>query len=103
VISPFPKGNDDHDKTEIAPENVLLRLPSFVIAMLVVSRTDGIATLPAKLATFFADQLGLATFRSPLALPPIEIVQYWHERYHRDPGYRWLRSAYFDLFVKYRR
>jgi DNA-binding transcriptional LysR family regulator len=90
-------------ETEIAAENFLLRLPSFVIAMLVVSRTDAVATLPANLAMFFSEQLGLATFRSPLKLPPIEIVQYWHERYHRDPGHRWLRSAYFDLFAKYRR
>jgi DNA-binding transcriptional LysR family regulator len=89
-------------ETEIAADNFLLRLPSFVIAMLVVSRTDGVATLPANLAMFFSEQLGLATFRSPLKLPPIEIVQYWHERYHRDPGHRWLRSAYFDLFAKYR-
>jgi DNA-binding transcriptional LysR family regulator len=90
-------------ETEIAADKFLLRLPSFVIAMLVVSRTDGVATLPANLATFFAEQLELATFRSPLKLPPIEIVQYWHERYHRDPGHRWLRSAYFDLFAKFRR
>jgi DNA-binding transcriptional LysR family regulator len=90
-------------ETEIPTENILLRLPSFVVAALVVSRTDGVATLPAKLAIFFAEQLGVATFRPPVRLPPIEIVQYWHERYHRDPGHRWLRSAYFDLFAKYRR
>jgi DNA-binding transcriptional LysR family regulator len=90
-------------ETEIATENIMLRLPSFVVAMLVVSRTDGVATIPANLAVSFAEQLGLATFRPPVSLPPIEIVQYWHERAQRDPGHRWLRSAYFDLFAKYRR
>jgi len=90
-------------ETEVAQENILLRLPSFVVAMLVASRTDGVATIPAKLASFFIDQLGLASFRPPIPLPPIEIVQYWHERCHRDPGHRWLRSAYFDLFAEYRR
>ncbi len=89
-------------ETEIAAENILLRLPSFVVAMLVVSRTDGVATIPAKLA-IFAEQLGLVTFRPSIPLPPIEIVQYWHERYQRDPGHCWLRSAYFDLFAEYRR
>src|SRR5262249_45699577 len=29
-------------------------------------------------------QLNLITFA-----PPLEIAQYWHERYHRDPGHRW--------------
>ena len=27
------------------------------------------------------------------AATSIEITQYWHERYHRDPGHRWLRSG----------
>ncbi len=90
-------------ETEVAAENILLRLPTFVVAMLVVSRSEGVATLPANLAIFFAEQLGLAAFRPPILLPPIEIVQYWHERNQRDPGHRWLRSAYFDLFAKYRR
>jgi len=90
-------------ETEVAAENILLRLPSFVVAMLVVSRTDGVATIPANLTTFFSEQLGLATFRPPIPLSPIEIAQYWHEKYQRDPGHCWLRSAYFDLFAKYRR
>jgi DNA-binding transcriptional LysR family regulator len=90
-------------ETELAAENILLRLPSFVVATLVVSRIDCVATIPANLAIVFAEQLGLAAFRPPVALPPIEIAQYWHEKYQRDPGHRWLRSAYFDLFAKYRR
>jgi len=89
-------------ETEIAAENILVRLPSFVVAALVASQTEGVATIPAKLAFFFAEQLGLARFRPPIPLPQIEIVQYWHERSQRDPGHRWLRSAYFDLFSEYR-
>jgi DNA-binding transcriptional LysR family regulator len=89
-------------ETEVAAENILLRVPSFVVAMLVVSRTDGVATIPSNLATYFADQLGLATFQTPIPLPPIEIAQYWHEKSHRDPAHIWLRAAYFDLFATYR-
>jgi DNA-binding transcriptional LysR family regulator len=89
-------------EAEIASENVLLRLSSFIAAAIVASRTDSIATVPANVATFFAEHLGLATFRPPLPLPPFEIAQYWHERYHRDAGHRWLRSLSFDLFAKSR-
>jgi DNA-binding transcriptional LysR family regulator len=85
-------------EAEIAADNVLLRLPSFIAAALIASRTDGVATIPANLAMVLAEQLDLATFRPPLRLPPIEITQYWHERYQRDPGHRWLRSACFELF-----
>ena len=87
----------------LAPEQVLLRLPSFVAAALVASRTDGVATLPANLATFVAEQLGLAIFRCPIRLPPIEIAQYWHARYQRDPGHQWLRHVCFDLFARSKR
>lgn len=90
-------------EAEIAAENILLRVPSFVVAALVVSRTDGVATIPANLAIFVAEQLGLATIRPPIPLPPIEIAQYWHEKFQRDPGHRLLRSVSYGLFAKSRR
>jgi len=89
-------------ESEIPPERVLFRLPSFIVAAIVASRTDGIATLPARAATFLAEHLNLITFAPAVALPSFEIAQYWHERYHRDPGHRWFRTATFDLFAKSR-
>jgi DNA-binding transcriptional LysR family regulator len=87
-------------EAEVTPEMLLLRVPSFVAAAVVASRTDGIATIPANVAALFAEKLDLATFRPPIPLPAIEIVQYWHERYHRDPGHRWLRSLCFDVLSR---
>jgi DNA-binding transcriptional LysR family regulator len=90
-------------EAEIAAESVLLRLSSFIAAAIVASQTDGIATIPANVAIFLAEKLELATFRPPMPLPAIEIAQYWHERYHRDPGHRWLRSLCFDVLARPRR
>jgi DNA-binding transcriptional LysR family regulator len=87
----------------VAPENILVRVPSFIAAATVASQSDGVAIIPARLATVIAGPLGLATFKPILPLPTLEIAQYWHERYHRDPGHRWLRSLCFDLFGKARR
>jgi DNA-binding transcriptional LysR family regulator len=84
--------------TRIAPSNILLRVPSFLAGAIVASQTDGIVTLPANLAKSVAAPLGLAAFKTPLALPRIEIAQYWHERFHRDAAHRWLRSLTFELF-----
>jgi DNA-binding transcriptional LysR family regulator len=81
----------------IAPDRVLLRLPSFVAAAVVAARSDGVATIPANLAHDLG-RLQLAVFRPPIAIPPIEVAQYWHERYQRDPGHRWLRRACAALF-----
>jgi hypothetical protein len=32
--------------------------------------------------------------------PRIEIAQFWHERYHRDLGHKWLRPLTFELFAR---
>lgn len=83
---------------ELPAENVMLRLPSFTAAAVVTSQTDGVTTLPMKLARIMAAQLELVTFKPPVPFPPIEIAQYWHERFHRDAGHKWLRTISFELF-----
>ena len=75
-----------------------VRVPSFVTAAFVASRTDGVATMPAKLANYLNDDLALAVFRTPLNLPRIEISQLWRERVHEDRGHRWFRAAIYELF-----
>ncbi len=82
----------------IAPANVMLRVPSFIAGAIVAAETDGVATLPTNLAKRLAGPLGLVAFEAPIALPRIEIAQFWHERYHRDAGHKWLRNLTFELF-----
>lgn len=83
---------------EIPHSNVLLRVPSFIASAIVAAETDGVATLPARLAESLAGPLGLTVFKAPIDLPDIEICQYWHERFHRDSAHRWIRSMTFQLF-----
>jgi DNA-binding transcriptional LysR family regulator len=103
LVTASGTGHGAHEVAEsaleaiVAPENVLLRLPSFVAAAVVASQSDGVATVPENLARALG-RLRLATFRPPIAIPPIAVAQYWHERYQRDPGHRWLREACFALF-----
>lgn len=85
--------------SEIKPSNILLRVPSFIAGAIVAAQTDGVVTLPANLAHSLAGPLGLTVFKTPIALPRIEIAQYWHERFHRDPAHRWIRSMTFELFA----
>jgi DNA-binding transcriptional LysR family regulator len=84
----------------IAPANVMLRVPSFIAGAIVAAETDGVATLPTNLARRLAEPLGLVMFETPIALPRIEIAQFWHERYHRDAGHKWLRNVTFELFTR---
>jgi len=84
--------------SQISPSNIMLQVPSFIAGAIVAAETDGLTTLPANLAKRLAGPLGLTAFDTPIALPRIEISQYWHERYHRDAAHRWFRSITFDLF-----
>jgi DNA-binding transcriptional LysR family regulator len=84
--------------SQISPANIMLRVPSFIAGAIVAAETDGLATLPANLAKRLAEPLGLVAFEAPIALPRIEIAQYWHERYHRDVAHRWFRSVTSELF-----
>jgi DNA-binding transcriptional LysR family regulator len=84
--------------SQISAANIMLQVPSFIAGAIVAAETDGLMTLPANLAKRLAKPLGLIAFETPIALPRIEITQYWHERVHRDAAHRWLRSVTFDLF-----
>jgi len=71
---------------------VALTLPSFLAVPHVVARTDYIATVPGRFASWFARQLPLAVLKPPLALPSFEISLFWHERVHADAANLWLRA-----------
>ncbi len=102
VVVASPTGHAAHRRLErafgvLAPEQVLVRVPSFLACAFLASRTDGVATLPLKLAEFLAGDLGLELFEPPLGLEPIGIDQFWHERMQQDRGHRWFRAEVFDL------
>jgi DNA-binding transcriptional LysR family regulator len=82
----------------IRSERIVCRVPTFVTAAFVASRTDAIATVPATMAAEFAKPLGLRQFRPPMKMPRIDVSQYWHERFHREPGNEWIRGVFASLF-----
>jgi DNA-binding transcriptional LysR family regulator len=71
---------------------VALAVQQFLVAPYLIASSDLIATLTTRVATTFADALGLVTMRPPLALPTIQMAVAWHERDHDDPPHRWLRE-----------
>ncbi len=34
----------------------------------------------------------------PIEIPKFNIAQYWHDRFHTDPGNRWLRGVFARLY-----
>jgi DNA-binding transcriptional LysR family regulator len=84
----------------IPPENIVCRVPMFIGAAIVAKHTDAVATLPLSIATVLADDLDLQVINPPIRLPRIEIFQYWHQRFHREPGNQWIRSVFAKLFKR---
>ena len=73
-------------------------MPIFIAAAVIAKHTDAIATLPLSIATVLAEDLNLEIIRPPIKLPKIEIFQYWHQRFHREPGNQWIRGVFSRLF-----
>lgn len=67
--------------------------PSFLVAPMVVAKTDLFFTTPTVLAEPLADALGLAMLAPPIEIAPIPVAVYWHERMDADAGHRWFRRA----------
>jgi DNA-binding transcriptional LysR family regulator len=86
----------------IPRENIVCQIPIFIGAAVLAKHTDAIATLPLSVATVLADDLDLQIIKPPIRLPSIDIFQYWHERFHRDPGNQWIRSIFRTLFQRSR-
>lgn len=104
VLVSIPGSGHAHQNMErsleavIPRENVVCRIPIFIGAAVLAKHTDAIATLPLSVASAVADDLDLQIIAPPLKLPKIEIFQYWHARFHRDPANLWIRSVFKALF-----
>jgi len=82
----------------VPEEHIVCRVPTFMAAAYAASRTDVVATVPAGTARELSDALRLRVFAAPVRLPRIDVAQHWHERFHREPGSRWIRGVFVDLF-----
>ncbi len=103
VVSLTGRSVDNHDKAldELGiRRRIALVTPHFLMLPLLIDKhPELIATVPRELAEVFA-ALGLVRLMAvPVAVPPIELKQHWHPRFHHDPAIAWLRGLIAELFV----
>lgn len=72
---------------------VLVYLPGVLGVAMIVATTDMITTLPAEIGAMLASRGGVRLYPCPVPMPTIIVKQYWHHRFHRDPGNKWLRET----------
>ena len=76
---------------------VVLRVPNFLGVAFVVEHTDLVVTIPARLGEMLSQHGRFRIYPTPFALPGYTVKQFWHERFHHDPGNRWLRGLIREL------
>ncbi len=72
---------------------VALRVSSFLVAPVLVSKSDLINTGPERLARRFATIYPLRLLPPPLPLPPFTFSIAWHPRLASDPAHVWFRQV----------
>jgi DNA-binding transcriptional LysR family regulator len=65
-----------------------------------LAQTELVATLPQRVAQTLARIAAVKLLAPPFDTPSIAIKQHWHERFHHDPGNRWLRGLVAELYLE---
>lgn len=78
---------------------VLLELPGFLGLATIIAETDLIATVPRHIGETLAASGAIRVVPCPVKVAGFTVRQYWHERFHRDPGHRFLRALCAELFA----
>lgn len=71
---------------------VVAAVPSYNQVALVLSQTDGVATLPRQLLQRYAALVDLVDL--PFAVPTFRLAMAWHPRAQDDPASAWLRRCF---------
>jgi len=68
---------------------VTVSVSSFLVVPEILMASDLIAVVPRRLALH---NNGLVILEPPIEIPGFSKTVAWHERTHRDPGQKWVRS-----------
>lgn len=79
---------------------VVLTTPRFLAVPSLVARAPVVVTMHARLARFFAAELGLSLSLPPVELQDMAVSLLWHASYDHDPAHAWLRQMMVRLVAE---
>ncbi|MFL6647391.1 MAG: LysR family transcriptional regulator [Sulfurifustis sp.] len=77
---------------------IAIRVTNFMVIPMILSRTDAMATVPARLAAELIRTTMFERHPLPIAIPTFEVSAFWHERFDGDPAIAWMRHELYELF-----
>lgn len=95
LVSPQGEGDSVVDvalRARKRQRRIVLRVPNFLAAPLVIAATDAVITMPERVARAVATQHRLVVRTPPVALPPVVVSSFWHARNDGDVAHGWLRE-----------
>jgi len=73
--------------------HIAIRAQHYLVAPLIIARTDLALSIPASLAR----RLGLASQPLPFEVQPLQLHLLWHKSADNDPANLWLRQLFTDI------
>ena len=73
-----------------------INTPTFLSLGRMVANSTLVAIVPLRLGAIFDAEGKVKIVSLPVTFPSYSVKQYWHDRYHRDPGNVWLRSLAYE-------
>ena len=84
-------------ETELKRQNVKRKVVAILPGVLgvgqIIATTDMITTMPGQIGATLAGRGTVRLFPCPVPMQVIVVKQYWHTRFHRDPGNQWFRHV----------
>jgi DNA-binding transcriptional LysR family regulator len=77
---------------------IVLSTPHFMSIPFIIASTDLVVTVPYAVGESFAKIADIRLIEPPLEIPPFDLKQHWHRKYHKDGAGTWLRALLVELF-----
>jgi len=71
---------------------VVVRCRRYETALAIVAASDLLLTLPRQQVAHHRAALPIRLFRTPVAIPPMQVRLYWHRQRDDEPAHRWIRE-----------
>ena len=91
---------DDALKQQGLKRKVVMKLPHFLVAPMIIAKSDLILSLPRKLANKMAESVPLEILELPLEIGHFTPSIIWHGRVHDDPAHKWLRQLIIKISLE---
>ena len=100
LLTPWQSAVDATLAKKTQQRRITLRVPYYGAAVLAVSGTDLIATMPRRAAEMYAERVRIVAF--PFKIRRIRYLIAWHPTTNAEPALVWFREQLADVFTELR-